>query len=201
MKALLVFSSDNEHPLNFLLNKKRRHVFVCLCTKNAWVIYDWRMGLPIVESISSNDFDLASFYRDDGYEVLEIETGTHTSYGPTMMNNCVGHAKLVTGTKSMALVPNGLYKHFTRGSLMERILSYIKMFTVVPGFGGGAPAPAPPPPPPAPAPVAKKASKDVQTARRAEQKAARLAAGQSGTNKTGSLISTADATTTNTLLG
>ncbi len=76
----------------------------------------------------------------------------------------------------------------------------LKAFSYIPGFGGGA-APAPPPPPPPPEPTARKADKDVQTARRDEQKAARLAAGQGGTNKTGGLIQTADATTTKTLLG
>ena len=199
MEALLVFSSNNDHALSFLLNKQRRHVFVCLCTDNAWVMYDWRMGLPIVESVAAKDFDLASFYREDGFEVLEIETGTHTVYGPVMMNNCVGHAKLITGCNSYALVPNGLYNHFTRGSAMHKFLDYIKMLTTVPGFGSASPAP--PPVPVAPEPVAKKADTDVQTARREEMKMARIKAGQAGTNVTGGLVKTADATTTKTLLG
>ena len=201
MKALLVFSSNNNHPLSFLLNKKRQHVFVCLCTENAWVKYDWRMGLPVVESVAANDFDLGMFYMSEGFEVIEAETEQHIGYGPFMMNNCVGHAKLLLGCDSNALVPNGLYQHYqTRGSAMQKIKDYLKMLSFVPGFGGGA-APTPPPPPAPVEPVAKKADPDVQTARRAEQKAARLAAGQAGTDKTGSLVQTADATTTKTLLG
>jgi len=200
MQALLVFSPENCHPFAFLLNKQRRHVFVCLCTENAWVMYDWRMGLPKIESVAAVGFDLPSFYRDDGFEVLEIETGEHIGYGPFMMNNCVGHAKMVIGCGSYALVPNGLYKHFTRGSAMKKFFSYVKMLTVVPGFGGGS-SPAPPPPPPPPEPVAKKADKDVQTARREEMKLARIKAGQAGTNVTGGALDTSTATTTKTMLG
>jgi len=200
MKALLVFSTENEHPFSFLLSKARRHVFVCLRTDNAWVMYDWRMGLPIIDSIADKDFDLASFYREDGLEVLEVETGQHVGYGPFLMNNCVGHAKLVLGCSSFALVPNGLYQHFTRGSLMNKFFGFLRSMTVVPGFGGG-PAPAAPVAPLPPEPVSRKADKDVQTARRDETKRARLAAGQGGTNKTGSFESADAATTTKSLLG
>jgi hypothetical protein len=74
-----------------------------------------------------------------------------------------------------------------------------KLFKI-PGFGG-APAAQPVAPPPPPEPVARKADKDVQTARREEMKLARIKAGQGGTNVTGGALSTADATTTKTLLG
>ena len=136
MKALLVFSPENSHPLAFLLNRKRRHVFVCLRTDLGWVLYDWRMGLPIVEPCAAREYDLAGFYRDQGLEVLEIETGTHTGYGPLMMNNCVGHAKLLIGASSFALVPNGLYQHFTRRSSMNRLFDFLRKFSFIPGFGG-----------------------------------------------------------------
>jgi len=162
-------------------------------------LYDWRMGLPIVEPCAARDYDLAAFYREQGLEVLELETGTHTGYGPLMMNNCVGHAKLLIGASSFALVPNGLYQHFTRGSIMNKLISYVRRLSFVPGFGGGS-TPAPPPPPPAPEPVSRKADKDVQTARRDEMKRARLAAGMGGSNKTGAFSSDA-ATTTKTMLG
>ena len=82
---------------------------------------------------------------------------------------------------------------------MHKFLDYIKMLTTVPGFGSASPAP--PPVPVAPEPVAKKADTDVQTARREEMKMARIKAGQAGTNVTGGLVKTADATTTKTLLG
>tara|TARA_R110000822_G_scaffold82279_4_gene194757 strand:+ start:5506 stop:5982 length:477 start_codon:yes stop_codon:yes gene_type:complete len=158
------------------------------------------MGLPVITSVAAKEYDLAAFYRGEGFDVIEVEAGSHVGYGPFMMNNCVGHVKLLIGCRSYALVPNGLYKHLTRGSAMKRIFDYFKMLSFVPGFGGGA-VPAPPPPPAPPEPIARKADKDVQTARRAEQKQARINAGVGGTDVSKGALSTSDATTTKTLLG
>ena len=83
------------------------------------------------------------------------------------------------------------------------MFSYLRLFTFIPGFGGGSPAAVAPPPPPAPvAPVAKKTDIAVQKARADEIKRSKLKAGAAGTNKTGNLLATEDAVTTKkTLLG
>jgi len=72
------------------------------------------------------------------------------------------------------------------------------MFTI-PGFGGGG-APAVPPPPAPPPEPPKKTDEAVRTARRDEQKRARIKAGQGGTIQT-PVTGVGMATTTKTLLG
>ena len=82
----------------------------------------------------------------------------------------------------------------------DDMMTLLKKFSFIPGFGGGTPAP--PPPPAAPAPVAKKTDVAVQKARADEIKRSKLAAGAGGTNKTKNLLASDEATTTkNTLLG
>lgn len=201
MDAILVFASGNHHALSWMLNKAHRHVFVCVLTDNGWVKYDWRDGNPTIEPYAAKDFDLSSFFRDEGHEVLCMQRQRNTGFGPLMFNNCVGHAKLILGINSFSITPHQLYCHLAKRSIPMRIMDFIKHLTFIPGFGGGAPAAAPPPPPPPPAPVAKKADDAVSQARRDEQKRARTQAGQGGTVKTGALGVETAATTTKTLLG
>tara|TARA_R110000782_G_scaffold56514_10_gene118510 strand:- start:4480 stop:5097 length:618 start_codon:yes stop_codon:yes gene_type:complete len=204
MDAILVFASGNHHALSWMLDKAHRHVFVCVLTDNGWVKYDWRDGNPTIESFAAKDFDLSSYYRDGGYEVLSIQTQRNSTFGPFMLNNCVGHAKLILGINSFSITPHQLYCHLSNRSILMRIMDFIKQLSYIPGFGGAPKAaapPPPPPPPPPPAPVAKKADEAVSQARRDEQKRARIQAGQGGTVKTGPLGVQTPATTTKTLLG
>ncbi len=204
MNGIVIFSSENTHPLSWLLSKKRRHVWCAVRDeeRDVWVSYDWRQGIPTIRTEAPASFDLANHYRAQGCEVLNTEVGDTPVHGPLQWNNCVGHVKTILAIHTFALVPNGLYKHLTRrSSLMSVIKNFIRDLSFVPGFGGGA-APAPPPPPPPPAPVAKKTDVAVQKARADEIKRSKLAAGQAGTNKTANALSPTPAETTKkTLLG
>jgi hypothetical protein len=198
MYGIIVFQDDNEHPLSWMLKSGFKHVWCAtLDPDRGWSSYDWRKGFPAICVQAGADFDLAGHYRNEGYTVLEIECGTIPSYKPFILNNCVGHVKLVTGVKSWALTPHQLYKHLTKEQ--TPMWSRIKQLMSLPGFGGGsAPAvPATPPPPPEPP---KKTDPAVQEARRDEQKRARIRAGQGGTIKT-PVTGVGMATTTKTLLG
>tara|TARA_R110002096_G_scaffold58166_4_gene146826 strand:- start:43 stop:654 length:612 start_codon:yes stop_codon:yes gene_type:complete len=200
MEALIIFSSDNEHPLSWLLTKKRRHVWCAVrdTERGSWVSYNWHQGIPIIQTEAASDFDLEMHYLAQGYEVISTTVGDTLPFGPLQWNNCVGHVKTICAIRTWALVPNGLYKHLTRKSTPMKNL--IKRFTLVPGFGGGA-APTPPPPPEPPAPVAKKTDVAVQKARADEIKRSKLAAGAAGTNKTKNLLADADVATTKPVLG
>jgi hypothetical protein len=201
MDALVIFSSENNHPAAWLLNKERRHVWCAIRDEERghWVSYDWAQGIPIIQCEAASDYDLASHYRDQGFEVIATEVGDTPPHGPLQWNNCVGHVKTVLAISTYALVPNGLYKHLTRRRSTMR--DYFRRFSFIPGFGGGS-SPAPPPPPPPPAPVAKKTDVAVQKARADEIKRSKLAAGAAGTNKTGNLLASEEAATTKkTLLG
>jgi hypothetical protein len=197
MDGIIVFQNNNDHPLSGLLKGGFRHVWCATRDpKRGWAGYDWRSGCPSLTVLAGPDFDLAVFYRAEGYTVLEIECGTTPSALPLTLNNCVGHTKIVMGIRCFALTPYQLYKHFTkeRRPMWDRIKHLFRL----PGFGGSAPAvPAAPAPPAAPP---EKADPAVQQARRDEQKRAKLRAGQGGTIKTPAM-GVGDAITTKTLLG
>ena len=120
MDALVVFSSENNHPLQFLLSKKRRHVFCAICDdeRGHWLSYDWHQGIPIIRCEAGSNFDLKAFYQEQGYEVVETTVGTTPPHGPLQWNNCVGHVKTILALNTYALVPNG-----RGGRFSERCLS------------------------------------------------------------------------------
>lgn len=197
MDGLIVFDSENMHPLSWLLHKQHRHVWCAYKDdeRGHWLIYDWRLGLPNITCADAG-FDLAAHYREQGFEVIEVERGEQDIGWGIMLNNCVGHTKMLMGIKSWALTPHQLYKHLTRQRWSFRQLAF------VPGGGGGSrPAPPPPPPPP-PAPPPKKAERK-QTGNRTVA-ANRRGLAQTVANRPagGNLGAPAPAaTTTKTLLG
>ena len=172
MKCLLIFGTENAHPLSWMLSRKHRHVWCALqdLERGVWVSYNWHKGLPIIQAESAADYDLAAHYRDQGFTVVEMERGTKPRLFPFVMNNCVGHVKVVCALRTFTVTPQWLYRSMTKRKRPMRIK---ELFTV-PGFGGGSPAPAPPPPPPPPP------EKSAEEVRAAEQEARRRAAGAKG---------------------
>jgi hypothetical protein len=148
MKCLLIFGAENAHPLAWLLNRKRRHVWCALqdVDRGAWISYNWHQGVPVIQAEAAADYDLATHYRAQGFAVVEVERGTKPRLFPLVMNNCVGHVKVVCALHTFAVTPHQLYRSMTK---RKRPMKFKQLFTV-PGFGG-SPAPAPPPPPPPPA--------------------------------------------------
>ena len=172
MKCLLIFGAENAHPLAWLLNRKRRHVWCALqdTEQNMWLSYNWHKGLPIIRAEAAADFDLEVHYLAQGFEVVSIERGDTPCMSFSILNNCVGHVKVVCAIKSWALTPYQLYRSLTpkKGLTMK-----LKQLFTVPGFGG-SPAPTPPPPPPPPP------EKSAEEVRASEQEARRRAAGAQG---------------------
>ena len=183
MKCLVIFGSENSHPLAWMLNRKHRHVWCALqdLERGVWVSYNWHRGLPIIQAEAAADYDLAAHYRDQGYSVVEIERGIEPRLFPFVMNNCVGHVKVICALRTFTVTPHWLYRSMTK---RKRPMKFKQLFTV-PGFGG-SPAPAPPPPPPPP-PV-----KSAAEVRAAEQDARRRAAGAMGRQST--ILTSATAT-------
>jgi hypothetical protein len=182
----------------WLLNRKRRHVWCAMqdTGRNMWVSYNWHKGVPIIQCEAAADYDLATHYRADGYSVVEIERGTDPRIYPLILNNCVGHVKVICAIKSFAVTPQQLYRSLLprRGFAMK-----IKQFMSIPGFGGGNPSPPPPPPPLPPPPT--KADPAVVKSRGDEQRRLKQQRGMAGTIKTDQgALSTAD-TANKTLLG
>ena len=116
MDGLVIFSADNKHPLAWLLNRHLRHVWCALRdeSRGVWVSFNGHHGIPIVRVEAAADFDLASHYEEQGYEVIRVQRGTEPSYSPLVLNNCVGYVKVVMAIKCWAVTPYGLYRHLTK---------------------------------------------------------------------------------------
>jgi hypothetical protein len=137
-RALVCFSKPNAHPLAWLLNADHRHVFVSVLDidRDTWVSYDWRQGNPKVQFDAVADYDLETYWRSCGLTVVSVETGDALPWGPWMLNNCVGHTKLLLGVRSWAVTPHGLYLSLTGQTLLDRAVRWLRSMTVVPGGGG-----------------------------------------------------------------
>jgi hypothetical protein len=198
MKCLLIFGTENAHPLAWMLSRKHRHVWCALqdVERGVWVSYNWHKGLPIIQVESAADYDLAAHYRDQGFTVVEMERGTKPRLFPFILNNCVSHVKVVCALRTFTVTPQWLYRSMTKRKRPMRIK---EMFTV-PGFGGGS-SPAPPPPPPPLPPPPTKADPAVIKSREEEQRRLKLQRGMAGTVKTGSTPLSTATTADKTLLG
>jgi len=165
MHSYLVFGSDNDHPLAWLLHARHRHVWCIIAdtAHNTWVSYDWAQGLPELRTEAALDFDIKAHYEAHGYDVVAIPEGERAAVqGPLVLNNCVGHVKNVLGIRGFALFPHQLYrlvtKRLKRAAEDKRRLNMV----AAPGFGGGSAPPMPPmpayvpPPPPPPKPPPRK---------------------------------------------
>jgi len=141
--ALVCFSKPNAHPLAWLLNSEHRHVFVSVLDvdRSTWVSYDWRQGNPKIQFDAVADYDLESYWLSYGLTVLRVEIGDSLPWGPWMLNNCVGHTKLILGVRSWAVTPHGLYLSLTGQTLLDRAVRWLRSMTVVPGGGGSPPPP------------------------------------------------------------
>tara|TARA_R110001599_G_scaffold248548_1_gene448493 strand:- start:1168 stop:1719 length:552 start_codon:yes stop_codon:yes gene_type:complete len=165
-----------------MLSRSRRHVWCALqdTEQNMWLSYNWHKGLPIIRAEAAADFDLKAHYLSNGFEVVSIERGDIPCMSFSILNNCVGHVKVVCAIKSWALTPYQLYRSLTpkKGFAMK-----LKQLFTVPGFGGPA-APVPPPPPPPLPPPPTKADPAVVQSREAEQRRLKQARGLRSTIRT-----------------
>ena len=74
-----------------------------------WIRIDGKAGIPEIEVVANSDYDLVSFYRSEGYRVVET-VRRHRSMPHFVFASCVGTIKAVLGLRSWALTPFGLYK-------------------------------------------------------------------------------------------
>lgn len=196
MDAIIVFSPNNEHPLRWLLDKRHRHVWCSVRLENYWVTYDWHHGVPSISVAQLADFDLAKFYRDEGFEVIETTVGKEPCHGPWMCNNCVGHTMVICGIRThFIFTPHQLWKYMTRSETMvSRIKKFFTSLEFVPGFGGATSA-APPPMYQTPAAAPKSEMAIAADKRLSDEEAARLKAQKKASSLTsteGTLLNDAD---------
>ncbi|MCH7485997.1 MAG: hypothetical protein IIC04_03325 [Proteobacteria bacterium] len=96
-----------------------RHCFAALALNGCWVVVDGAdAGLPI-DVLAGAEFDLAGFYRRQGFTV--VETGARPPPSrplwPFMAATCVGVTKLTLGIRApFVLTPWRLYRLLGGGS-------------------------------------------------------------------------------------
>jgi len=117
MRALVVFHGASNHPLAWLLKPGFKHVFTVIQSEYYWTLIDGRAGVPVVEFVAHSDCELAEFYREQGYTVVETYQRDKPLRAPYLTNNCVGLAKAVLCIRSFALTPYQLYCGLLRDAM------------------------------------------------------------------------------------
>lgn len=75
---------------------------------------DARVGTPVIEVVAPSEFNLAMFYEDHGYTVVEVEQGAPLR-APFVFANCVGLVKAVLSIRAPGVVtPYQLFKRLQR---------------------------------------------------------------------------------------
>ena len=115
-RALVVFSptSGTSDFLTRCLKEGFKHCFVVIDDGSYWIQIDGKAGIPEIEVVTNSDYDLVSFYRGEGYRVVE----TYRRNRPMphlVLGDCVGVVKAVLGVHSWAVTPYGLYKRLLDG--------------------------------------------------------------------------------------
>lgn len=143
MRALVVFHGHGCHPLARFLKPGFKHCFVVAEAGDYHVRLDGMDGKPVLDVVCGSDYDLATFYRREGYTVVKTSQRRTPPLWPFVPSNCVGLVKaFLCISAPFAVTPYALYRHLTHHGLLpgKSIISPSK--PKVPK------APPPPPPPP-----------------------------------------------------
>ena len=121
MIVLVIFQDAKGHPLNFLLKKKFKHCFVCIKSGDYWIEVDILKGVPHIKLMTNSEFDMETFYRDQGKIVVKTRQRaicppklTYLFYGTFMIANCVGLVKMILGIHNWSWTPYSLYKELIK---------------------------------------------------------------------------------------
>lgn len=111
-RALVVFHRHGAGTFARLVTGGFRHCFVALDDGRYWIVFDGKAGVPEMRVIAGSDYDLAGFYRGQGFAVVETETGIRPPRQPLMLGTCVGAAKRLLGLRAPhVLTPHQLFRY------------------------------------------------------------------------------------------
>jgi len=175
-RALAVFHDHGCHALDRFLRPGFRHCFAVVDAGGTWVRLDAMAGRPVVDVVCASSYDLATFYRQEGFHVIETKQNDQPPAWPWVVANCVGLVKTVLCISApLAVTPWGLYRHMTgtpRRFALGSLLPGKSLFSppkppapvIIQQPAPEAPPPPPPPPPeredPAIAEAARKSRED-----------------------------------------
>jgi hypothetical protein len=97
------------------LRARFKHCFVCVRHGEFWMKIDGLAGVPSFEFLTAGDFDLAGFYRGQGFTIVETEQRQKPLAAPFIFNNCVGLVKAVLCLSApLVWSPWRLYRYLKR---------------------------------------------------------------------------------------
>ncbi len=115
MRALVVFTESSVHPLSFLLKAGFEHCFVVVLSNGNWIRLDGTTGIPEIDYLIGEDFDLAGYFEDQGYRVIETEQNIVPTRTPVILNNCTGLVKAILCIRApFVITPWRLYLYLRR---------------------------------------------------------------------------------------
>ena len=110
-RALVIFRPEGDRWYSRLLKPGFRHVFCLLDDGDFWILIDGLVGVPFVQAVAESSFDVAGWYRDQGFSVIETVKRNQAPRTPFVAANCVGMAKVVIGVRAaFAFTPYQLYR-------------------------------------------------------------------------------------------
>ncbi|MHA1566438.1 MAG: hypothetical protein ACTSX7_14085 [Alphaproteobacteria bacterium] len=114
-RALVVFHNNGAGVGRRWLHKRYQHVFVALPDGSHWITIDGRAGQPVFEVVANINYDLAGFYRAQGFDVVETARRRCHFRWPWITATCVGATKRILGLRAPWVVtPYQLLKYLKR---------------------------------------------------------------------------------------
>lgn len=95
-----------------------RHCFVCVLEEACWVRVDAQTGVPSIEVVAWDEYDLAAYYREElEFTVIEtMQTGREPPW-PLAVANCVGLVKQILAINApLVLTPFQLFNHIGKAN-------------------------------------------------------------------------------------
>ena len=118
-RAIVVFKNtagQRQHWLAPLLKDGFRHCGVAVEAGDYWVFVDPNPDCIRFLVPALRNYDLAKYFRDQGFSTVELETAGGEVRVPLVVSNCVGVVKTVLGIREFSIItPYQLYKYL--GSL------------------------------------------------------------------------------------
>lgn len=116
-RAVVTFKDavGRPHWLAPLLKKGFRHCGVAVEAGDYWVFVDPNPDCIRFRVPALKDFDIAGYFRDQGFSTVEyISSGVEVRV-PLAVSNCVGVVKTVLGIRRFFIItPYQLYKYLRR---------------------------------------------------------------------------------------
>lgn len=114
-RALVVFHDHGAHVLSPLLKDGFKHVFCAIDDGAFWTRVDMMAGVPDVEIVAGSDFDLATFYRNEGMTVVETVQRDHPPRTVLALVSCVSLVKSMLAIGApFVLTPRQLFRYLNR---------------------------------------------------------------------------------------